>query len=198
MPTFDTALPTTVLLDAGVVSYNNGTALWMTRGGVRYAVGEDWQNIDYDGKRAPTALLDRKIGTVATLSMRIMQVDTAKLAQLLNHGGIAGMASLTVAEAAALSVATAATYSAFADGVPMKMSQFVTQGQYLTNVRGTFKRGGGGTAYVSFPLALVKWTSISGATKDAAEMDVVLEAQQDLSSSTDTDVAPWGLVLTSS
>lgn len=193
MPTFDAALPTTVLLDAGVVSYNNGTALWMTRGGVRYAVGEDWQNIDYDGKRAPTALLDRKVGTVATLSMRIMQVDTAKLAQLLNHGGIAGMASLTVAEAAALSVATAATYSAFGDGCPMPMSQFVTQGQYLTNVRGTFKRGTG-TAYVTFPLAVVKWTSISGATKDAAEMDVVLEARQ----ATDTDVAPWGLVLTSS
>lgn len=198
MPTFDTALPSTLVLDAGVVSYNNGTALWMTRGGVSVSFGEEYQNIEYDGKRAPTYLLDRKTSTVATMSMRIMQIDLAVMAHLLNHGtNISNIASLTVAAAAALSVATAATYGAFGDGTPPLMSRFMKQGEYLTNVRGTFKRSDGKYVYVSFPLAKVKWTGVAGGDKDAAMLDVVLEARADHSSSTDTDVAPWGLVITS-
>jgi hypothetical protein len=195
VPTFSTALPTTVLLDAGVVSYNSGTALWMTRGGVKVDLAEDYQNIDFDGKRANVALLDRKTMTAAKMSFRIIQNSVLNLAKLMNHGGVSGMASLTLAQAAALTTAAAAAYSAFGDGIWPNMSRFMQQGEYLTNVRGTFKRGDGGTAYVAMALAKVTWTSIQGAEKDAAEQDVVIEARQDLSSATDTDVAPWSLVL---
>lgn len=197
MPIFDTTLPTTIVLDAGYVSYDNGTALWMTRGGVTVTFAEEWQNVEYDGKRAPTYQLDRKISTVATMSMRIMQVSTSLLPKLMNQGGTQNIASLTLAEAGALTLAAAAAMAAFGDGVWPNMSALMTTNQYLTNVRGTFRRGDGKVVYVSFPLAMVKWTGIVGGDKDAAMLDVVIEARQDLSSSTDTDAAPWGLVITS-
>lgn len=188
---YTAALPDTVVLDAGVLSID-GSTLFATRGGLRISNAEEWRNLDFDGKRSPIAGLDRKVANVLTISGRMIQINKRLLSVLLNHGGIAGLASLTVAEAAALSVAAMATYSAYGDGVPINASQ-MTAGlsQQLKNVLVTWQRGNGGTFYVKTPYALVTSWSFAGGSKDAAEYDFTMETRQDLTSSTDTDVTPW-------
>jgi hypothetical protein len=192
---YDTDLVADVVLDAGVLTVEDGL-LGVSRGGIRVVITEEWQNLAFDGKRAPVVGLDRCLASVATISLRMIQVSVAMLEIILEHGGIAGMASLTEAEMAALTEAELATYSAFATGVPMKSSQLMEVGQYAKDLTVTYARGDGGSVAVPFPFAKVTDKKFAGGDKDAAEWDLTFEARQDLTSSSNTDVVPWGVLLT--
>lgn len=196
MSGFLTSLPADVVLDAGVLSIN-GSTFGVSRGGVRWSSNEEWQNIRFDGWRSPIALLDRKVSDEQTIEATFIEMSKAKSAIYLNHGGIAGMASLTVAQAAALSVAQAASYSAFGDGTPQNASQLCTQGQYAVNVRVTWLQGDGTTAYVNFALAYVAEWRMVGKEKDAAEISCVFKARNDFVTSSSTDAAIHTIALTS-
>lgn len=192
-----TTLATNVVIDAGVLSIS-GSTFGVSRDGIKWMNKEVWQANcgGFDGARSPVAGLDRIIYHEHTIEAVFIEVSKAKLAQYLNHGGIAGMASLSIAEAAALSVATAATYSSFGDGVPQKASQLCMQGQYATNVRVTWQRGGGGTAYINFASAYVSEWKLVGGDKDAAEISCVFKARNDYVTTSDIDAAIHTAVLT--
>lgn len=191
-----TSLPSDVVLDAGVLSID-GSTFGVSRGGIVHTSNEEWQNIQFDGWRSPVAGLDRKIKDEQTIAATFIEVSKAKMAVYLNHGGIAGMASLSVADAADLDVGPAATYSAFGDGIPMKASQLCTQGQYAKNVRVTYKQGDGTTAYINFALAYVAEWRMVGGTADAAEISAVFKARNDFVTTSSTDANLHTLVLTS-
>lgn len=193
-----TTLSSDVVLDAGVLSIN-GSTFGVSRGGIVWRSNEEWQANcgGFDGARSKVAGLDRKISDEQIIVATFIEVSKAKLAQYLNHGGIAGMASLTVAEAAALSVATAATYSAFGDGIPQKASQLCTEGQYADNVRVTWQQGDGTTAYVNFAVAYVAEWRMVGGDKNAAEISCVFKARNDVVTTSSTDANLHTLVLTS-
>lgn len=193
---YSAALPTDVVLDAGVLSIN-GTTFGVSRGGIRWRANEEWQNLGFDGKRSDIAGLDRKVTDEQIIEGTFIEMTKAIAAIYLNHGGIAGMASLTVAQAAALSVATAATYSAFGDGTPQPASQLCTAGQYVTNLRVTWQQGDGTTVYVKFASAYVSEWRIVGGTKDAAEISAVFKARNDVVTTTSTDANINTFVLTS-
>lgn len=192
---FAVSLPADVLLDAGVLSIN-GSTFGVSRGGIKWRSVEEWQNIGFDGKRSDIAGLDRKVRDEQVIEATFIEISKAKSAIYLNQGGIAGMASLTTAEAAALSTATAATYAASGDGTPMKTSQLCSAGQYVA-VRVTWQQGDGTTAYVNFASAYVAEFRMTGKEKDAAEFSCVFKARNDMVTTLNTDTAPHTFVLTS-
>lgn len=193
---FGTALKNDVVLDAGVLSIN-GSTFGVSRGGITHAPAEVWQNLDFDGKRCDIAGLDRKVKDEQVISGTFIEMSKALMAQYLDHGGIAGMASNSLAVAAALSTATAATYSAFGDGIGMNASQLCTAGQYATNVRVTWQQGDGTTMYVNFAVAYVMEWRIVGGNADAAEISCAFKARNDVVTTGSTDANLHTLVLTS-
>lgn len=192
---FATTLPADVVLDAGVLSIN-GTTFGVSRGGIRWRANEAWQNIDFDGKRSDIAGLDRKITDEQIIEGTFIEMSKAKAAIYLNHGGIAGAGSLTLAAAGALTLAAAGSYSAYGDGIPMPASQLCTEGQYADDVRVTWIQGDGTTVYVKLLMAYVAEWRIVGKEKDAAEISAVFKARNDMVTTTSTDAPIHSLVLT--
>lgn len=195
-------LPADVLLDAGLLKVG-GSVIGVTRGGLSFTNEKEWRNVEFDGKRSPVMGLDRIVGCVARFGGTLIELSQANLRRLLGQstslGGSLlndkGAPQLTVAEAAALSVAVAASLTSDALGVPEGAGVLLAANRYVPDLRLVFARGGGGTATVVFPLALCNKYDVKGQDKSEAEIGFEFEARLDLSASTDTDVLPYTIEL---
>jgi hypothetical protein len=186
-------LPADTLLDSGILSIG-ATAIAVSRGGLTGTVEPEWRNVDFDGKRSPVLGLDRKTGVVAKFSgnflnfaqTQILIYEAQKIGSVSATGQ--GSPSLSVAQAAALTVAAAAAYTCDVPGVIEGAQGLFSAGRYLSDLRLTFQRGGGGDVRMIFPKALCVKYDLKGKEKAEAEVSAEFEARLDMSVAADTDV----------
>lgn len=174
---FTTGLPTNVTLDEGIFYVNSVTPFGVTKGPIAYQNGEVWQNIGFAGKRVDIALLDRIIEMAPKLSFDMIELSSTTSPTLFTGSTQAGSPVVVT---------------------PKKASVLLTAGDYKTNCKCYFKQGSGNYFVIIFPMAIVKTTGIVGVDKDAVTISVTVEARLDLSSATDTDVAPMSYAFASS
>ena len=178
MPTFDTNLPSTMVMDEGFITVNGSTPFAVLGGPISVDFGQSWQNIDYAGKRAPTALLDRVTFTECKITGTAIALSSTNTPVWITGSTQSGTDPLTI--------------------TPHAMSSFLASGDYESTVRAVFKRSDGKYVVVRMAKALVKLTGIQGADKDKVSMPIEITAMQDLSSATDTDLVPFDVqILTS-
>lgn len=196
MPNLFGNLPADTLLDSGVLSIG-ATAVAVSRGGLTGTVTPEWSNVDFDGKRSPVLGLDRKTGIVARFSGNFLQFAQTHVliyeAQKIGSTSATGQGapSLTVAQAAALTVAAAAAYTSNVPGVIEGAQGLFSAGRYLSDLRLTFQRGGGGDVRMIFSKALCTKYSLKGKDKSEVEVSAEFEARLDMSVAADTDVMPY-------
>lgn len=171
---------TDVILNPGVV-YIGATPIGVTRGGVQFDPGHEFENIDFDGRQAPLYLGDRKYNGVPKLTFKMIEMGDAS----------------TGNQAAKLEVGSSAA-SAGSPNVttvtPAVGGSFLAAGDYQSNVRVIFDRGAGtGTKRylaVLFAKAFVaKYSLAGGATRGEAEISVEIEGRKDMASGTIGDAA---------
>lgn len=178
MPTFDTALPTTMVMDEGFITINSSSQYAVLKGPISIDFGQTLQNIDFAGKRAPVALLDRFTFTDCKITGTMMAMSSTTTPVQITGSTQSGTTTLTV--------------------TPHAMSTFLASGDYETNVRGLFRRSDGKYVGVKMAMALFRVTGFEGADKDTVGLPFTIEARQDLSSLTDTDLVPFEVqILTS-
>lgn len=170
-------LPTDVLLDTGVLYLNSDTPFGVTVGGISFDPGVQRENIEFDGKFADIATLDRTIGMKPKLSGKIISVSDVKL-EALEAGSsntvVSGVTTIT----------------------PRGMGELYVAGDYVegTGVRVAYRRGGGGFAIVEFPIGYISSWKIGPGQNKRAEIDFEIEARQDIAAA-NTGVAPYKIVL---
>lgn len=167
---YDTDLPNEVALDEGILYVNSDTPFGILKAPLGVDLGEEWQNLNYSGKRAPTVGLDRKTYqdakiTGATLIMLNEAQTPVIFPGSTQTGGTSPVVTL------------------------QPMSELLVTGDYATNVRAIFKRGDGKFIIYGFAYALIRATGFEGADKDTAGIPLTIEARQ-LPVGGDTDVAP--------
>lgn len=170
---YSSTLPTDVILDAGVLFLNGSTAYGALKN-VTVNLGQQWRNLadDIDGTYYPIATLDVRTGGVPFIEGELQQLGDTQILDL-EPGGT----SVTVAPTTTVT--------------PQGAGDLLAVGDYKTNVRVAFRRGGGGYTWVKFPLALVRGESIQGGAKGAAgSAKIRIEARQ-AANATDTGVAPY-------
>lgn len=171
MPTFDTALPTTMVMDEGFITINSSSQYAVLKGPISVDFGQTLQNIDFAGKRAPVALLDRFTFTDCKITGTMMAMSSTTTPVQIPGSTQTGTTTLTV--------------------TPKAMSTLFSSGDYQSNVRGVFRRSDGKYVAVTMAKALFRITGMEGADKDSVGIPFTIEARQDLSLSTDTDVVPY-------
>lgn len=179
---YSTNTPGDILKNPAMVAIGF-TTIGVTRGGVKFETGVQYENPDFDGKHAPIYLLDRKIHTGAKCSFTMIEFGDAA----------------TGAQTAKLEPgSTAATVTATATGAvttvtPLTAGGFLASGQYQSNFRLIWDRGigAGSQRYfcILFAKALFVKYSITGAGTGEATIDVEVEARKDMSSGAVTDAA---------
>lgn len=181
MPTpnsgFSATLPADVLLDTGVLYINGNTPFGVTVGGLSFDPGLTRENIEFDGKFVDIATLDRTISVKAKLSGKIIEASAVKLEQLEP-----GSTNATAGSPAVTTI------------TPRGAGELYASGEYVTNVRAAYRRGGGGFAIVKFPLALITTWKIGGGANKKAEIDIEIEARQDPTAA-NTGVLPYVIEL---
>jgi hypothetical protein len=189
-------LPADTLLDSGILSIG-ATAIGVSRGGLTGTVEPEWHDVDFDGRRTKVVGLDRKVGVVAKFGGTFIQFaqtqiliwEAQKIGSLSATGQ--GSPSLTVAQAAALTVAAAAAMTSNVPGVIDGAQGLFSAGRYLSDLRLTFQRGGGGDVRMIFPKALCTKYDLKGKDKAEGEVSAEFEARLDMSVAADTDVLPY-------
>jgi hypothetical protein len=198
---FLATLPTDVLLDAGVLQVG-GTIVGVTRGGLTGSLEEEYQNIDFDGKRSDVEGLDRKVAIVARIAGTFLQFGTTDIARFEREESTGVRTQITAAITTAVAVAFTYTPGDSLAGATISrasVASWVNQGdlfgvgRYLTDLRFVLRRGNSATGLCTLVFAqalCTKWTA-KGQDKDAVEIAGEFEARLDLTNSTDTDVLPY-------
>lgn len=160
---YTSTLPSDILLDSGVL-YVGATVFGAFAGGLKFDPGVTYRNVDFDGKRSPVRLLDRVTMRMPKITGTCIQLATANVAQI---------------EPGATTTATGAwtgatSYEAKSAG------QLLVSGDYLSNVRCIWQRGGatsaaGSYVQVRFPSALCTKYDITG--QDGAEVAIAIELE---------------------
>jgi hypothetical protein len=149
---------TDALLDSGVL-YVGATVFGVTKGGLNFDPGVTYRSVEFDGKRSPVKLLDRKMMAQPKLSGTVIQLSTANVGQI---------------EPGATTSATGA-WTASTSYAPKRAAGLLAAGDYLTDVRAIWLRASGGFVQVRFPSALL--TKYDIASQDADEVAVSLEIE---------------------
>lgn len=179
---YSTDLPADVLLDSGVL-YVGAAIVGVSRGGLSFDPGKQYRNTDFDGKRSPVKLLDRITGYDAKLSGNMLEFGAEELVQF-EPGSV---------NDAATPVATI---------TPKAAGTLLVTGDYLSNVRLVFERGGSTGAAplyaaVLFPCAMVTQYSVKGADNNEAEIAITIEARLDATAPTVPSTCPYKIELRS-
>ena len=199
---YTATLPQDTILDAGVLMLTT-TPIGVSRGGLSVSLEKEWRNVDFDGKRSDVMALDRVVGVVCKISGNFLQFapkdvqkfEAASAGSLYGADPARGSPSLTVAEAAALTVALAAALSSQAIGVPNKASALFGVGKYLPDLRLVYARANGGLVKVIFPIALCTKWSLKGQDKSEGEVSAEFQARLDLSGSNTIDDLPYSVTI---
>jgi hypothetical protein len=171
------------------------TAVAVSRGGLTGSVEPEWRDVDFDGRRSKIVGLDRKVGVVARFAgiflnfsqTTVLVYEAQKIGSLSATGQ--GAPSLSVAQAAALTSAGAAAYTCDVPGVIEDATGLFSAGRYLTDLRLTFQRGGGGDVRLIFPRAICTKYDIKGHEKAEGEVSAEFEAR--LTYAGNTDAMPY-------
>lgn len=155
---YTATFPTDVLFDSGVL-YAGATVFGAFQGGLKFDPGTTYRNIEFDGKRSPVGLLDRKMMSAPKISGTVIQLSAT------NVGQIEPGASVTATGA----------WTGSTSYLPKKAGTNLVSGDYLTNVRGIWQRGSGGFVQVRFAQALC--TKFDLTSQDGAEVAIALEIE---------------------
>lgn len=156
-------LPRDILLDSGVL-YVGATVFGAFSGGLKFDPGVTYRNAEFDGKRSPVRLLDRVTMRMPKVSGTVIQLATTNVAQIEPGATTTATGAWT----------TSTSYEAKSAG------QLLVAGDYLSNVRCIWQRGGatsstGSYVQVRFPSALCTKYDITG--QDGAEVAIAIEIE---------------------
>ena len=168
-------LPTDVVIDSGVL-YVGASVFGAFTGGLKFDPGTEYRQVEFDGRRSPIRLLDRKAATMPKITGTCIQLSTTNVGQI---------------EPGATTVASGAwtgstSYQGKAAGA------FLASGDYLTDVRAIWLRGGGNYVQVRFPSALLTKYDITSQDNAEIAIAIEIEARLDMSvSGTTTGTMPY-------
>lgn len=168
-------LPSDVIIDSGVL-YVGATVFGATTGGLKFDPGTEYRSVEFDGRRSPVRLLDRKAMFMPKLSGTVIQLSTTNVGQIEPGATVVASGAWT----------TSTSYQPKAAGL------FLASGDYLTDVRAIWQRGSGAYVQVRFPAALL--TKYDVTSQDNAEVAIAIEieARLDMSvSGTTTGTSPF-------
>jgi len=150
---YTATLPADVVLDSGQL-YVGATVFGAFNGGLKFDPGVEYRNIEFDGKRSPITALDRKTALMSTTN--VLQIEPG--ATVVAGGAWTGSTSY----------------------MPKDAAGFLAAGDYLTDVRCVWLRGGGNFVQVRFPSALCTKYDIT--SQDGAEIAIAItiEARLDM------------------
>lgn len=164
---YTSTLPSDILLDSGVLyigAAGSSSVFGAFAGGLKFDPGVTYRNADFDGKRSPVAGLDRVTMRMPKISGTCIQLSTTNIAQIEPGAATATTGAWT----------TSTSYA------PKAAGPLVAPGDYLSNVRLIFQRGGttaatGSYVQVRFPSALCTKYDMTG--QDGAEVAIALEIE---------------------
>lgn len=166
---YTSSLPSDVLLDSGVlyVGLTPSTVFGAFAGGLKFDPGVTYRNVDFDGKRSPVKLLDRVTMRMPKISGTCIQLSTTNVAQI-EPGAATQVGAVNGAWTASTSYA------------PKNAGTLLVAGDYLSEVRLVYQRGGttasaGSYVQVRFPSALCTKYDITGS--DGAEVAIAIEIE---------------------
>lgn len=169
---YTSSLPSDVLLDSGVlyVGLTPSTVFGAFAGGLKFDPGVTYRNADFDGKRSPVKGLDRVTMRMPKISGTCIQLSTANVAQI---------------EPGAATAVTQA-WTASTSYAPKAAGQLLAAGDYLSDVRLVYQRGGatasvGSYVQVRFPSALCTKYDITGQDGSEIAIAIEIEARLDIS-----------------
>jgi hypothetical protein len=156
--TLDT--PTQILIGSGVV-YRAGVPWSTSRGGLRVELIRELREVEFDGRRAPVAGLDRVVTYGIRVTATFLELNVLQ-SQRYEQGIVAsvslGNSTLT----------------------PRDANQFFPAGAYITDTLVAFQRSDGTLVGFRIPKAFVGYT-LAGEDKSEAGIDTTFEARADLS-----------------
>jgi hypothetical protein len=172
---FTSTFPTDVLVDSGVL-YVGATVFGAFQGGLKFDPGVEYLNTVFDGKRSPVRLLDRKSMMTPKITGTVIQLSTTNVGQI---------------EPGATVTATGA-WTGSTSYAPKRAASYLVAGDYLTDVRCIWLRGGGNFVQVRFPAALcIRYDATSQDGQEVA-IAIEIEARLDMSvSGANTGDAPY-------
>lgn len=160
---YTSSLPADILLDSGVL-YVGATVFGAFQGGLKFDPGVTYRNAEFDGKRSPVKLLDRVTMRMPKISGTVIQLSTANVAQI---------------EPGA-TTATTGAWTASTSYAPKAAGALLVTGDYLSDVRLIYQRGGatasvGSYVQVRFPSALCTKYDMTGG--EGAEVAIAIEIE---------------------
>ena len=160
---YTSSLPSDILLDSGVL-YVGATVFGAFQGGLKFDPGVTYRNADFDGKRSPVKALDRVTMRMPKISGTVIQLATGNVSQI--EPGAA--------------TATTGAWTASTSYAPKSAGQLLASGDYLSDVRCIWQRGGatssaGSYVQVRFPSGLCTKYDITG--QDGAEVAIAIEIE---------------------
>jgi hypothetical protein len=155
---YTSSFPSDVLMDSGVL-YVSTTVFGAFAGGLKFDPGLTYRNIDFDGKRSPVKLLDRKMMQMPKITGTVIQLSTTNVGQV---------------EPGA-TVATTGAWAGSTSYAPKRAASLLVAGDYLSDVRAIWLRGSGSFVQVRFPSALC--TKYDVTSQDGAEVSIALEIE---------------------
>ena len=160
---YTSSLPSDILLDSGVL-YVNTTVFGAFQGGLKFDPGITYLNTEFDGKRSPVKGLDRVSMRMPKISGTVIQLSTGNVAQV--EPGV--------------TTATTGAWAGSTSYAPKAAGQLLATGDYLSEVRCIWQRGGatssaGSYVQVRFPSGLCTKYDITG--QDGAEVAIAIEIE---------------------
>ena len=161
---FTPQFPTDVLVDSGVL-YVGATVFGAFQGGLKFDPGIEYLNVNFDGKRSPVRLLDRKSNQKPKITGTVIQMSTTNVTQI---------------EPGA-TVAASGAWTGSTSYLPKRAGSFLVAGDYLTDVRAIWLRGGGNYVQVRFPSALLMKYDVTSQDGQELAIAIEIEARLDMS-----------------
>jgi hypothetical protein len=155
-------LPDDVLIDVGFL-FEGNTFVGTSRGGLTFAPQIERRNIEYDGKKANVAEMDRDTFSGAQITGTLIQF----------------VSKLSIFEPGSTQTDPGGNVSALI--TPQTGGQLYAAGDYLTNLRLVHPTRAGGYVQVRFPVALCTQYTVSGQDRSEAEIAATFEARLSLS-----------------
>jgi hypothetical protein len=159
---FTATFPTDVLVDSGVL-YVGAAVFGAFQGGLRFEPGVEYVNTNFDGKRSPVRLLDRKSNQMPKISGTVIQLSTTNVAQIEPGAS------------------TATGWTGSTSYAPKRAGSFLVAGDYLTDVRAVWLRGGGNFVQVRFPSSLCIRYDVTSQDGQEVAIAIEIEARLDMS-----------------
>lgn len=160
---YTSSLPSDILIDSGVL-YVGATVFGAFAGGLKFDPGVTYRAAEFDGKRSPVKGLDRVTMRMPKISGTCIQLSTTNVGQI---------------EPGA-TTATTGAWTASTSYAPKSAGQLLASGDYLSDVRLIYQRGGatssaGSYVQVRFPSGLCTKYDMTG--QDGAEIAIALEIE---------------------